>query len=77
MSIKHKKNEECVCPRCLKDNTIVDDWDFDVNCMVRKMYCEDCGYSWREYFIVTYDGFTDDTGEYDSNGVQLESYTEE
>lgn len=72
-----KKTEECVCPRCKQDHSVVDDWDFDGNSMMRKMYCEDCGYVWREYFVIVYDGYTDDTGEYDSNGVMLESYTNE
>ena len=72
MPIKHRKTEECVCPRCLKDNTVVDNYDFDWNCMIRKMFCEDCGYMWKEYFTMAYDGFTDETGEYDANGVSAD-----
>ena len=72
-----RKNEECICPKCKSDDTVVDDFDFDYNCMVRKMYCEACGHSWREYFAIAYDGYSDDEGEYDANGVMLESYKEE
>lgn len=77
MPIKHKKTDEFTCPKCGQDHSCVEDFDFDFNCMVRKMYCEDCGHVWREYFVIAYDGYTDDTGEYDSNGVMLESYTNE
>ena len=68
----HSKTDACTCPKCKSENTCTDDYDFDWNCMVRKMYCEDCGWSWREYFVIAYDGFSDDTGEYDSNGVSCD-----
>lgn len=71
MPAKHKKTQECICPKCGSDHTVVDDWDMDIGCMTYKMCCEDCDYSWREYFAVAYDGFSDETGEYDSNGVCL------
>lgn len=72
-----RKNEECICPKCKSYETVVDDWDFDYNCMVHHMYCEKCGHSWREYFAIAYDGYSDEEGEYDANGVMLESYEEE
>lgn len=42
--------------------------------MIRKMVCNDCHHQWREYFKITYDGFSDETGEYDSDGECVVEY---
>lgn len=67
-----KKNESCVCPQCNSGEYVERyDTEFDVDLMINKMYCTKCNNSWREYYILQYDGYSDESGEYDANGNDI------
>lgn len=68
------KNDYWVCPKCGSDNCECYDDEFDDGYVVRKMACYHCDHTWREYFKIAYDGYSDESGEYDENGVCVESY---
>ena len=63
------KNEDWVCPKCGSDDCECYDNEFDFNSLMRKMTCKACDHTWREYFIVRYDGYADESGVYDKDGV--------
>lgn len=71
------KKEEWKCPKCGSDDCEMYDYDFDWGLFVKKMSCYTCGHTWREYFITRYDGYTDETGEYNEDGDRIESYLNE
>ena len=66
------KNEEYVCPECGKAVDVeVIDTEFDYECMVQKVYCSHCDCSWREYFILRYDGYSHNDEEFDKQGRKV------
>ena len=68
------KQEEWICPECGSDDCTVDDYDWECDSICRKMYCNACEHTWHEYFIVSYDGYSDKTGEYDAQGVCITAF---
>lgn len=71
------KSDEWTCPKCGSNDCEVYDTDYDANCLVRKMTCNHCDHDWREYFKVEYDGYTDDSGEYDADGLCVDPFIDD
>ena len=63
------KNEDWVCPKCGSDDCECCDNEYDDVTLVRKMTCNACDHTWREYFVIRYNGYSDESGSYDENGV--------
>lgn len=61
-------------PKCGGSDCEYCDDDFEDCCLIRKMACNDCDHQWKEYFKVIYDGFSDETGEYDADGKCIVEY---
>ena len=70
MSRFDKKREMCVCPKCSSDDTEMDDYEMDIDCLWTKWYCKDCQESWNEYYTLTYDGYVKDGKVYDADGKE-------
>lgn len=65
------KQNVCDCPKCGEDiNTQCEDIEYDLlgDLIYRKMYCRKCEHTWREYFKITYDGYSDESGIYNADG---------
>ena len=64
-----KKIYEYTCPECGNDieNEVIDMCE-DIDCITKTMSCGKCGLIWREYFKVTYDGYSYNRRVYDANG---------
>jgi hypothetical protein len=60
----------CDCPKCGNDNTCMDDYEMDIDCLWTTWYCPDCGESWAEYYTLTYDGYRYDGKVYDADGKE-------
>ena len=68
-----KKTTDYICPKCGKDmNISMEDYEVDADCLSVKMYCYDCDTSWREYFLLKYDGYACEGHFYDANGEQCD-----
>lgn len=67
-----KKDTPWICPNCGGDRCLNPYTDYDDNYVIKKMFCGRCRYDWREYFYLTYDGYSDDTGEYEKDGTESE-----
>jgi hypothetical protein len=49
----------------------MEDYEVDADCLSVKIYCYDCDTSWREYFLLKYDGYACEGRLYDANGEEL------
>lgn len=65
-----KKREMGICPKCGGDNTSMEDYEMDVDCLWTKFYCNDCEESWNEYYTLVYDGYHQDGVVYDAEGEE-------
>jgi hypothetical protein len=65
-----KKREMCVCPKCGGDDTRMEDYEMDIDCLWTKWYCPDCEASWNEYYTLIYDGYHQDGVVYDAEGKE-------
>ena len=64
-----KKNESYVCPICGEsDKVTTEDYEIDCDCLVEWLYCKRCDESWKEYHILTYDGYSYNGNYYYANG---------
>ena len=66
------KNEAFVCPLCGSDNTYIEDYDMDVDCLWVLHRCVKCQATWGEYYTLTYDGYRYDGKSYDADGKENE-----
>lgn len=68
------KNDYWTCPHCGSEHTECYDDDYEDNLIIRKMSCLTCDHEWKEYFVMVYDGYSDETGEFDADGNQTYVY---
>lgn len=60
-----------ICPMCgnvdnkLKSQLLVEDN------LLLTYTCPHCNHSWVDSYILVYNGYTDDTGSYDRDGINL------
>lgn len=67
--VESKKHGAYVCPKCGEEiETEVYDSDTDFDSICHRFGCKTCGHAWMEYFIMAYDGYADETGDYDKDG---------
>ena len=66
----NKKREMGVCPKCGGDDTRIEDYEMDIDCLWTRWYCPDCEESWTEYYTLTYDGCCYDGKVYDADGKE-------
>ena len=66
------KDMDLTCPNCESDDVSIEDWDYYEESLCRKMYCPHCDHVWREYYLITYNGYSDETGEYDFQGKKVD-----
>ena len=62
------KTEGGYCPKCGSDDYEIEDYEWELDYMMHKCYCCKCEHRWREWYKLIYDGFADDSGEYDTEG---------
>jgi len=62
------KTDGGYCPKCGGDDYEIADYEWDFDCMMLKCCYNKCEHQWREWYKLTYDGFTDESGEYDAEG---------
>lgn len=68
-----KKMVEDECPVChCHHRTSMEDYEIDFNVLAVKLYCQECGATWREYFTLEYDGYSMDGKVYDKDGNEDE-----
>ena len=67
-----KKIYEYTCPECGNDmeNETIDMYE-DIDCITKVISCGKCGLVWREYFKVTYDGYSYKGEGYAADGGRL------
>lgn len=67
-----KKMTDYVCPKCGNDigNEEID-LERDIDCVTFKMSCPECSATWREFFLLKYDGYAYDQKVYDADGEEL------
>jgi hypothetical protein len=65
----YKKMVEYNCPKCGNDmDNETEDVEWDCDCVSMKITCHKCDCSWREYFLLQYDGYAMDGKVYDKEG---------
>jgi hypothetical protein len=50
----------------------MEDYEIDFGSLMVKLYCRECGATWREYFKLEYDGYSMDGKVYDKDGNEDE-----
>lgn len=71
--MKIKKMIEDQCPNCHMDHRAsMEDYEVDGNLLTVKLYCQVCDTTWREYFILEYDGYSMNGKVYDKDGNEDE-----
>ena len=65
-----KKREMGICPKCNNDDTRIEDYEMDIDCLWTKWYCPDCEESWNEYYTMIYDGYHLNGVVYDADGEE-------
>ena len=64
-----KKNKNYICPNCGEDMDIdIYDYDYDSECLCEKICCNRCEATWREFFLLKYDGYAYDNKIYNADG---------
>lgn len=66
------KNEAYICPFCGSNNTRIEDYEMDIDCLWVQHRCKDCQTLWDEYYTLTYDGYVYDGKSYDADGKENE-----
>jgi hypothetical protein len=66
----NKKREMYACPRCTSEDSRIEDYEFDIDCLTIRMWCPSCDAEWREYALLSYDGYAMDGKVYDKEGEE-------
>ena len=68
----YKKMVEYNCPKCGNDmDNETEDIERDCDCVSMKICCHKCDCSWREYFLLQYDGYAIGGNVYDKEGERV------
>lgn len=67
-----EKNEMGICPECGSDDTRLQDYEIDIDCLWTKHRCKECGEIWSEYAKLTYDGCHWNGQTYDKEGKEVD-----
>lgn len=66
-----KKKEMYECPRCGGCDSRIEDYEFDIDCLTIRLWCSHCDTEWREYALLSYDGYAMDGKVYDKEGEEM------
>lgn len=65
-----KKNEMYVCPKCGEWESVIEDYEMDIDCLWVKLSCNKCEEEWSEYYTLLYDGCVYKGKTYDPDGKE-------
>ena len=67
---KMEKRDIGICPKCGYDESVMEDYEMDVDCLWTEWTCLECGESWNEYYTLIYDGYHYNGVTYDADGKE-------